>query len=197
VQGLLGPDSVFTAALGGGRGPAEQGRLIPWGDKHDPAVDPAAPWPGRLPAPSPATVPPEPWPAVVHGASGDAVGWTARGRLTECPDVVVVTDRPARRVLRWAGPWPADKPWGTAGDRRAVRIQVIRDESEPGGGETALLLHGKLSDGALLWTVEGLLRLAHDGREPEGARHVVIAPAAGVARSSRYAETHCRVERGR
>ena len=32
VQGVLGPASVVTASVGGGRGPAEQVRLVPWGD---------------------------------------------------------------------------------------------------------------------------------------------------------------------
>lgn len=51
VQGMLGPDSVFTAVLDGGRDPAQRIRLVPWGDER--AVEPVeAPWPGRLPAPS-------------------------------------------------------------------------------------------------------------------------------------------------
>jgi protein ImuB len=36
VQGLLGPDSVFTAVLGGGRGYADRVRLVPWGDERTP-----------------------------------------------------------------------------------------------------------------------------------------------------------------
>ena len=32
VQGLLGPEAVVTAVIGGGRGPGERVRLIPWGD---------------------------------------------------------------------------------------------------------------------------------------------------------------------
>src|SRR4051794_533621 len=36
VQGLLGPDSVFTAVLGGGRGYADQVTFIPWGDEKTP-----------------------------------------------------------------------------------------------------------------------------------------------------------------
>jgi protein ImuB len=32
VQALLGPEAVATAVLGGGRNPAEQVRLVPWGD---------------------------------------------------------------------------------------------------------------------------------------------------------------------
>ncbi|UUV32071.1 DNA polymerase Y family protein [Amycolatopsis roodepoortensis] len=156
VQGMLGPDAVFTATLGGGRGPGEQVRLIPWGAPREAPGDPAAPWPGRLPAPSPATVPPVPWAAAVRGVSGELVGWTSRGRLTEAPAVVTVTDRPPRRVARWAGPWPAGKPWCGGGDSQAVRVQVVLAEDEPGNGEIALLLNGNLSGSVLQWTVEGL-----------------------------------------
>ena len=44
VQGLLGPDAVVTAVLGGGRGAADQVRLVPWGDERHPR-------PGRRPRP--------------------------------------------------------------------------------------------------------------------------------------------------
>lgn len=35
IQGLLGPESVATAVLDGGRGPAERVRLIPWGEPRE------------------------------------------------------------------------------------------------------------------------------------------------------------------
>ncbi len=41
VQGLLGPDSVLTAVVGGGRSGDDQVRLVPWGDERVP-VRPAA-----------------------------------------------------------------------------------------------------------------------------------------------------------
>ncbi len=34
VQGMLGPEAVLTAVLAGGRAPAEQVRLVPWGDER-------------------------------------------------------------------------------------------------------------------------------------------------------------------
>ncbi|WP_431926218.1 DNA polymerase Y family protein [Micromonospora wenchangensis] len=37
VQGILGPEAVVTAVLGGGRSPADQTRLVPWGDERLPA----------------------------------------------------------------------------------------------------------------------------------------------------------------
>jgi protein ImuB len=46
VQALLGPESVVTAVLVGGRDPAEQVRLVPWGDDRG---DPASPEPHSRP----------------------------------------------------------------------------------------------------------------------------------------------------
>ncbi|WP_409464829.1 hypothetical protein [Amycolatopsis sp. GA6-003] len=149
---------MFTAVLTGGRGPAEQVVLVPWGDKPD-AVDTDAPWPGRLPAPSPspATVPDTPRSAQVFGPSGAAVGWTARFRLTEPPDTVAVGDRAPRQVLRWAGPWPAvTVRVGQGGAQRVVRFQVVLAGTRPDAGEDAMLLSGKITGDAVAWTVEGL-----------------------------------------
>src|SRR5205823_13773988 len=55
VQGLLGTDAVTTAVPTGGRAPAEQIRLVPFGDSLSEGRG-SAPWPGRVPAPPPATV---------------------------------------------------------------------------------------------------------------------------------------------
>jgi protein ImuB len=49
VQGLLGPGSVVTAVLGGGRSPDDQVRLVPWGDEREPerpAAEQTEPIPG-------------------------------------------------------------------------------------------------------------------------------------------------------
>ncbi|OKI75168.1 DNA polymerase Y family protein [Micromonospora sp. CB01531] len=55
VQGILGPEAVVTPVLGGGRSPADQVRLVPWGDERLPA----RPGPPPLPA-GPAGGPPLP-----------------------------------------------------------------------------------------------------------------------------------------
>ncbi|WP_422774671.1 DNA polymerase Y family protein [Plantactinospora sp. WMMC1484] len=85
VQGLLGPDAVVTAVLGGGRSPVEQARFVPWGDERVPLRPPAPPWPGRLPAPAPAVVLPEPMPAAVLDAAGEPVRVTARLEVSAPP----------------------------------------------------------------------------------------------------------------
>jgi len=127
IQGLLGPEEVLTGVAGGGRGPGERIRLVPWGDERVPALDPEAPWPGAQPAPSPSTVPPEPLPARVLDAAGAPVRRAGRGRLSAPPAHVAIgvgdTTRPVRA---WGGPWPDDGRWW---DPRAptgcVRVQVV------------------------------------------------------------------------
>ncbi|MDQ6615979.1 MAG: DNA polymerase Y family protein, partial [Actinomycetota bacterium] len=37
IQGMLGPDGVVTAVVGGGRDPADQVRWVPWGDAREPS----------------------------------------------------------------------------------------------------------------------------------------------------------------
>ncbi|RIW48523.1 DNA polymerase Y family protein [Micromonospora endophytica] len=56
VQGLLGPEAVVTAVLGGGRSAADQARLVPWGDERLPARPGAPPLPGT-PVASPTDAP--------------------------------------------------------------------------------------------------------------------------------------------
>jgi protein ImuB len=156
VQGLLGPDSVATAVLGGGRGPGERVRLVPWGDPPEVASDPDAPWPGRLPAPSPATVYAAPVAATVLDASGVPLAITQRQRITAPPHQVAVEDGPAQQVLGWAGPWPVTARWWAPerqGDR--ARIQVLLDGGGQEQGDLALLLLWEENRDPS-WTVEGM-----------------------------------------
>jgi protein ImuB len=152
VQGLLGPDSVFTAVLGGGRGYADQVTLIPWGDEKTPhrpggpgARAGAPPWPGRLPAPAPATVLPEPAPLQVHTTTGEP--FTVDGRLVMNgpPASVVVAAEAPVEIIGWAGPWPAEERWWAPDEaRRLVRFQLALADGR------ALLV--ALRDGG--WSVE-------------------------------------------
>ena len=61
LQGLLGPGAVLTAVVGGGRGPAEQVRFVPWGDPREPAHPLARPpdGPPEGPPDGPPKGPPE------------------------------------------------------------------------------------------------------------------------------------------
>jgi protein ImuB len=148
VQGILGPEAVVTAVLGGGRSPADQVRLVPWGDERLPtrpgkpplATEPVAgparavrsgraaptpPWPGRLPPPAPAVVLPTPLLATVHDAAGEPVVVSARLAVSAAPARLVVdTGRPAE-IVGWAGPWPVDERWWAPAEaRRRARFQV-------------------------------------------------------------------------
>ncbi len=145
VQGLLGPEAVLVAVPAGGRSLADQVRLVPWGDER-PAPD-AAPWPGRLPPPAPATVPPAPLPAEVRDAADRPVGVDARLAVSAEPDRLVVGDSPPVAITAWAGPWPLDERWWAPGEaRRAARFQAVLAD-----GRAVLL---SLVDGA--WRVEAV-----------------------------------------
>ncbi|MDW5323056.1 DNA polymerase Y family protein [Plantactinospora sp. KLBMP9567] len=115
VQGILGPESVLTAVLGGGRSPVDQTRLVPWGDERVPSRPAAPPWPGRLPSPAPAVVLPEPLPAAVYDAGGELVRVTARLEISAAParlEVLVPSARPEATVsvARPEGVVPAVRP---------------------------------------------------------------------------------------
>jgi protein ImuB len=126
VQGLLGPEAVVLAVLGGGRSPADRVKWVPWGDERTPERPAEPPWPGRLPEPAPATVLPEPLPAVVTTAAGTTVGVTGRLAMTGAPARVGIGDEPPAEVVAWAGPWPADERWwAPAESDRRVRFQMM------------------------------------------------------------------------
>lgn len=150
VQGLLGPDGVFTAVLDGGRGPAERVRLVPWGDPRRTVSPPEEPWPGRLPAPSPATVFERTVPARLVDSAGVRVGITDRGELTATPHAIVVDEGPPRRIRDWAGPWLVDTEWwAPGGPSLRTRVQALLESG------TAVLLTA-LGDDCPQWTVEGI-----------------------------------------
>jgi protein ImuB len=147
VQGLLGPEAVVLAVLGGGRSVADQVRLVPWGDERTPGRPAEPPWPGRLPPPAPATVLPQPLPATVTTADGMLVGVTGRLAMTGLPAWVSVGDGPPAEVVGWAGPWPADERWWAPAEAdRRVRFQVLLADGQ------ALLL--ALSGGR--WVLEAV-----------------------------------------
>jgi protein ImuB len=136
--------------LGGGRGPVERVRLVPWGDERTPAAEPDQPWPGQLPAPSPATVFAEPEPVALLDESGADVVVTGYAELVVRPHRIVHGGR-ERQVVAWSGPWPVDVRWWDAETAmRGARLQVLGTASD--GEELAFLLiraGGK-------WAVEGV-----------------------------------------
>lgn len=133
LVGLAGPEDVTVPRWSGGRLPAERYRWAPVTtvDLDDPSVrSPAAsagPWPGSIPAPSPATVLSEPVEIEVLDAAGVAVGVGGRGEPTAAPAALVV-ERRSHRVVDWAGPWPVDQHWWEpARHRRLARLQLVTE----------------------------------------------------------------------
>jgi protein ImuB len=140
VQGMLGPEAVVTGVRSGGRSPAEEMTLVPWGEPHPFLGDmpggnrrlcprereSGAPWPGSLPSPSPATVFVEPRTAQVLDATGCSVGVSGRGAVTTAPARISVDGGAWDEVVAWAGPWPVDERWWDApAHRRRARFQVV------------------------------------------------------------------------
>jgi len=136
VEGLLGPDAVTVPEWRGGRGPLEQVQLVPAGvvdlTVERPASRPewcSEPWPGSLPAPSPATVPRSEIAIDVVDATGASVLVSGRGDVSAAPARLEIGGRPAREIVAWSGPWPVDERWWDAANhRRHARFQVVTDD---------------------------------------------------------------------
>jgi protein ImuB len=98
----------------------------------------AAPWPGHVPAPSPATVHARPVPAEVIDGQGNAVGVSGRSVLTAEPAELSMHGGPWLPVEAWAGPWPAEERWwDPEAARRRARFQMVA-----GGRAVLLALEG-------------------------------------------------------
>jgi protein ImuB len=126
VQAMLGHGAVTRPVLAGGRGPAEQVTLVPFGDAQDPALPPDRPWPGRIPTPGPATVCQDPLPAQITDGSGAPVTVTGRAQVSAPPAQVSIDGGPWLVVTAWAGPWPvAERWWRPRLARRRARFQLV------------------------------------------------------------------------
>jgi protein ImuB len=109
AQARVWPDAVLQGARRGGRMPHEQVEWYPWGDQP-PVPGPEAPWPGQIPAPSPALVSAAP-PAVEVEWDG---GMPVRIRLGTRWEP----------VLSWSGPWRMTGRWWH-GEQPADRYQIV------------------------------------------------------------------------
>lgn len=141
LSAQVGLEAVAVPEWRGGRGPGEQLALVPAAatDLGEPAArasrvapppPPAGgPWPGRLPAPSPATVLPAPVPATVLDATGAPVVVSGRGVASAPPATLVIDGRHPRAIAAWAGPWLAEERWwDRAEHRRRARFQLQADD---------------------------------------------------------------------
>lgn len=135
VQGLLGPESVFVPEYAGGREPGERLRPVPAvgvdleGDRagsHPSFLD--APWPGRLPVPSPATVLDRPERVDVLDVTGRVLVIDGRCSPGATPAVLHRGGR-RQRIVGWAGPWPVDERWwDPERHRRRARFQILTED---------------------------------------------------------------------
>jgi protein ImuB len=111
TQAIVGYDDVVQAIPQGGRDPAERVVWYRWGESPPaPVRDPQAPWPGQVPAPSPALVPPDPYPLEVEWDGGIPTRVRLGSRWVE--------------VISWAGPWRKVGRWWD-GEHPADRYQLV------------------------------------------------------------------------
>lgn len=141
VQAMLGSSAVTRPLLAGGRDPAEQVTLIPFGDTRIPALPAGRPWPGHIPPPAPATVYDPPLPAQVTGPAASPVSWadgseaavpvevTGRAAISAPPAWLSANGGPWLAVTAWAGPWPVTERWWAAiAARRRARFQLVTED---------------------------------------------------------------------
>jgi protein ImuB len=129
VQAMLGHDSVARPLLAGGRSPADQATLVPFGDAADPLFPADRPWPGRLPAPAPATVYPVPRLAMVTDESGALVTVSGRTLISAPPAWLSAHGEPWLAITSWAGPWPVtERWWRPDSSRRQARFQLVAED---------------------------------------------------------------------
>lgn len=136
LQAMLGPDAVTVPEHRGGIGPGERLRMVPAAvvdlTEERPATSArwvSEPWPGRIPAPSPARVHPDPVPVEVLDVLGRSVGVNGRGELSDAPHAMVGPAGATQRITQWAGPWPAEQRWwDPLTRRRRARMQLVLED---------------------------------------------------------------------
>jgi protein ImuB len=149
---LTSESAVTVPVWRGGRLPVDRYRWMPASlvdlDQRERAVSRMAtgagangssgPWPGCLPAPSPATVLTDPIPLDVLDVQDQVVRVSGRGTVSASPaSIRLLLGSEAegwrrgrlRQVTSWAGPWPVDQQWWEpAKHRRLARFQIVVDD---------------------------------------------------------------------
>jgi len=129
LERQLGIGAVTVARLSGGRAPDDRADLVPWGTAAVATThrDHAAPWPGRLPAPSPAAIPSRALAVSLLAEDGARVTVSSRGLLSAPPARLELDAGRPRAVAAHCGPWPmSERWWGSA--RRRAHLQVLLDD---------------------------------------------------------------------
>lgn len=173
IQGLLGPDAVLTATLGGGRDPADQAQLVPWGSPRRPRF-PGWPRPG---SPAPGGTPGDTTP------KGPASGDTTRKATVQ-------------EVAPWPGALPGPAPsvvpttaWPAQVLDAAGREVIVDGRGEVSAPPAALAIDGApavaVTAWAGPWPVEerwwdagGRRRARFQVQVATGAAHLVVREGA-------------------
>ncbi|HEY1828669.1 MAG TPA: hypothetical protein VGG38_00355 [Acidimicrobiales bacterium] len=126
VQERLGIEAVLVGRVQGGRHPAEQATLVPWGSPDSGvAALVSAPWPGRVPPPAPTQVLSPPRRAELVDAADQPLMVSGRGLLDRPLDRLSIDGGRWQDVMGWAGPWPVNERWWSGRRRRRARLQVV------------------------------------------------------------------------
>lgn len=138
LTGMVGDQAVLVPAWRGGRLPGDRYDWVPasttdltdaddTAERLRPVLSPGVgPWPGSLPAPSPAVVPPDAQPVELTDAGGRTVAVSGRGELSAAPAMLAIAGRRPQAITGWAGPWPVDERWWEPRrHRRLARFQVV------------------------------------------------------------------------
>jgi protein ImuB len=149
LSALLGPDAVTVPEWRGGRDHAFA--LVPaasvdWSHRAVHVVESSrmGPWPGRLPAPSPAVRHVAPLPIEVFDDTGRRLVISGRGTLSGQPWQIERPDGQRAAVHAWAGPWPVEERWWDVRSRRAARLQmVVRERNGADGAHLVEVRDGR------------------------------------------------------
>ncbi|MBC9955202.1 DNA polymerase Y family protein [Leucobacter sp. cx-42] len=146
VQQLLGPSSIGTFSLTGGRLVSERQSFTPWGTVQADASrnNAAAPWPGALIELHPSLVFDPPRPAQLLGTDGTPLFVTPDDVLSADPAEFSTDPQHSTQVAHWSLPWPLRERWW---ESRPVRHRL---QVELADGTAWLLITSNQS-----WFAEG------------------------------------------
>lgn len=129
LEGMLGQNMVMQAVRVGGRGPIEQIAYLPFGEPRSASVDRSTmPWPGRLPAPTPALVHRDLPEVVLLDGAGLPVRVDRRGTLSGEPAQLCLARGRELCIEGWSGPWPSEERWWDpyrAARRARLQLQLV------------------------------------------------------------------------
>ena len=123
LQGHFGVSSIQVALTQSGRDPMERAAFESFAAEEPTVFRDVAPWPARLPTPSPMTIFARPREVSVLDGSGEVLGIDAVGLLTGTP-VTYKEANAYRDIAAWEGPWPLMGPWWRQRLRRN-RLQIL------------------------------------------------------------------------